>query len=82
MQRRNFLYLAGLLLAGAMSRTNTMAAAPKKVIVIGAGMAGLAAAQELVKQGHEVLILEGRDRIDRARSFRRHRLPGPDGPKH
>ena len=64
MQRRNFLHLAGLLLAGAMTRTNTVAAAAKKkVIVIGAGMAGLAAAQELVKQGHEVLILEGRDRI-------------------
>ncbi len=64
MQRRNFLHLASLVLAGAMTRTNTMAAAAqKKVIVIGAGMAGLAAAQELVKQGHEVLILEGRDRI-------------------
>lgn len=64
MQRRNFLHLAGLLLAGAMTRTNAMAAAaPKKVIVIGAGMAGLAAAQELVTQGHEVLILEGRDRV-------------------
>ncbi len=64
MQRRNFLHMAGLLLAGAMTRSNTRAAAAKeRVIVIGAGMAGLAAAQALVAKGHEVLILEGRDRI-------------------
>ncbi|WP_432246372.1 flavin monoamine oxidase family protein [Mycolicibacterium sp. ELW1] len=33
------------------------------VVVIGAGFAGLAAARELVKHGHEVLVLEGRDRV-------------------
>ncbi len=33
------------------------------VIVIGAGMAGIAAASELRRQGSSVLVLEGRDRI-------------------
>lgn len=34
-----------------------------RIIVIGAGLAGLAAASELQKQGHDVLVLEARDRI-------------------
>ncbi|MET0817469.1 MAG: FAD-dependent oxidoreductase [Solirubrobacteraceae bacterium] len=33
------------------------------VIVIGAGLSGLVAARELERRGHEVLILEARDRI-------------------
>ncbi len=36
---------------------------PKKVIIIGAGLAGLVAAYELKRAGHEVIILEARDRI-------------------
>ncbi|MFT4925094.1 MAG: monoamine oxidase [Phenylobacterium sp.] len=35
----------------------------KKVVVIGAGMAGIKAANKLAKAGFEVLVLEGRDRI-------------------
>jgi len=35
---------------------------PKKVIVIGAGLAGLTAAYELTKSGHDVTILEARNR--------------------
>lgn len=35
----------------------------KKVIVVGAGMAGLVAAFELLKQGHEPIILEARSRV-------------------
>lgn len=33
------------------------------VIVVGAGFSGLKAAQELVKSGHSVIVLEGKDRV-------------------
>ena len=33
------------------------------IIIVGAGLAGLAAARRLVAEGHHVVILEGRDRI-------------------
>ena len=33
------------------------------VVVVGAGFAGLAAARELTKQGYDVVVLEGRDRV-------------------
>lgn len=36
---------------------------PQKVIVVGAGMAGLVAAFELQRAGHDPLILEGRGRV-------------------
>jgi monoamine oxidase len=36
--------------------------APRRVLVLGAGLAGLSAAYQLVKAGHEVLVLEARDR--------------------
>jgi monoamine oxidase len=36
--------------------------APKKVIVIGAGLAGLSAAFELTQTGHGVTVLEARNR--------------------
>ena len=39
-----------------------------EVVVVGAGFAGLAAARELTRQGHDVLVLEGRDRVG-GRSF-------------
>src|SRR5512134_1413147 len=38
-------------------------AAPKKVIVVGAGLAGLAAAYELQRAGHQPLILEAQQRV-------------------
>ncbi|GAA0983334.1 FAD-dependent oxidoreductase [Acrocarpospora macrocephala] len=36
---------------------------PKRVLVIGAGMAGLVAAYELIGRGHEVTVLEAQDRV-------------------
>lgn len=38
------------------------------VVVVGAGFAGLVTARELTRQGHEVLVFEGRDRVG-GRSF-------------
>ena len=44
--------------------------APKKVVVLGAGYAGLAAATELVLRGHEVTLIESRALLGgRAHSF-------------
>jgi squalene synthase HpnD len=43
---------------------------PKKVVVLGAGYAGLAAANELVLRGHDVTLVEGRALLGgRAHSF-------------
>jgi squalene synthase HpnD len=44
--------------------------APKKVVVLGAGYAGLAAATELILRGHDVTLVEGRALLGgRAHSF-------------
>lgn len=70
MNRRSFLRLLGLLCLGsgniACGRTAEMEANSRlrrRTIVIGAGMAGLAAANALLRVGHEVVVLEARDRI-------------------
>jgi monoamine oxidase len=72
MKRRDFLKQTALVAAalsappssafafaqGALERRGT----PKKVVIIGAGLAGLSAGYELTKAGHDVTILEARTR--------------------
>ena len=56
--RREFLSLAGtLLVAGVQSSPR------QRIIVVGAGLAGLCTAFELVNAGHEVVVLEARSRV-------------------
>jgi monoamine oxidase len=66
--KREFLRLLGLvLLSGSARASGTVnrdeALGKKRTLVIGAGLAGLAAARELKRHGHEVLVLEARDRL-------------------
>ncbi|MCF7763894.1 MAG: FAD-dependent oxidoreductase [Verrucomicrobia bacterium] len=68
MNRREFaLLLKSVLLGAAAVPVSSLATGDKqnrrRVIVIGAGLSGLAAARRLKAYGHEVLVLEGRDRI-------------------
>jgi len=65
MNRRDSLRAGGLSLMAMAATAGKISAAviPKKVIVIGAGVSGLAAAKTLVSRGHSVIVLEGRNRI-------------------
>ncbi len=54
---------AGILLYSSGSVPVHAAGAGRKVLVVGAGFAGLAAAHELASAGCEVLVLEARDRV-------------------
>lgn len=67
MNRRNFIQLleSTLLASVLASRVDaaTKPIAKKRVLVIGAGLSGLAAARQLKQLGHEVIVLEARDRM-------------------
>jgi len=65
MNRRTFIKRSAVALSGAaLSRFDfvTVSAAPQKIIIIGAGMAGLVAGYELSQAGHDITILEARTR--------------------
>ena len=58
--RRDFLKYGAL--AAAALAVPVRAAAPRKVVVLGGGLAGLAAGYELTKAGHDVKVLEAQER--------------------
>lgn len=64
--RRRFIGALGGAVAAGIAPLTPLAAAPAKgrrVVVIGAGLAGLVAAYEIEKQGGEAILLEARNRV-------------------
>src|SRR5438552_7886427 len=67
MKRRDMLRMGGTVIAGLTGSTIDLSAGQsaggrKTVIVIGAGIAGLSCAYELMKRGHDVTVLEASGR--------------------
>ncbi len=64
LNRRDVLKLAGAALLGnlAPAPARAQAARPKKVVIAGGGIGGLCCAYELMKRGHEVVLLEASGR--------------------
>ena len=60
--RRSFLKSASALAAGLPPGGRGAAARAQRVVVVGAGLAGLVAAFELMRAGHTVSVFEARDR--------------------
>ena len=81
MRRRDVFKLVGWMLlgSGGSACLNGKATEPggslRRTVVIGAGLAGLVAARELRRNGHEVGVLEARDRPCTFDRFHRLRLP-------
>src|SRR6476620_7250702 len=63
LHRRDFLKLGGAALALGLSHTaQAEARRAKRVIVAGAGIGGLCCGYELMKRGHDVIVLEASER--------------------
>ncbi len=62
LRRRDILKLGALLVDPALPWAANRARVAKRVIVAGAGIAGLACGYELAKRGHDVVIFEASDR--------------------
>jgi monoamine oxidase len=69
MNKRAFLKLLALALMGSStsvfsgSRDKSVKTGSQRILVIGAGLAGLAVSRELMRAGHQVVVLEARNRI-------------------
>src|SRR5258708_27224644 len=63
MQTANPIQAYVAIIAQGLEAFSQGAGGPKKVVIVGAGMAGLTAAYELLKAGHEPIILEARQRV-------------------
>jgi monoamine oxidase len=66
LHRRQFIWRSAILSAYALARSVIPARARQggeSAIVVGAGLAGLAVARELQRNGRQVVVLEGRDRV-------------------
>jgi monoamine oxidase len=78
--RRGFLSAtlagAGLLAAGSALASGTPVSGDVDVVVVGAGIAGMAAAKSLRAAGHKVVVVEARDRVG-GRCFCDNTFPAP-----
>ena len=67
MKRREFLSLSTLIIlataCNSLTKNDRLKDTSDRILVIGAGMAGLGAARQLHDSGYTVTVLEGRDRI-------------------